>query len=422
MAMWPSLLRPWPGRKLPPELRPGPVARQAAAFPGGLRDPQLETLLTRIDTGQLHRPTRVEVFFEGHLTFRAAFAAIDAAEHEVLLESYIIRDDSTGRAALEALARATARGVVVKVLVDAWGSWATRSAFWEEMRRRGIAVRLFHPLWAHWRHRSNRDHRKILVVDRRVAFLGGMNVADEYGSSWRSSGEGASDETWRDTHARLEGSVARELAAVFQEGWTRAGGSPFDLGPEPEAPGDVAGARALVVDTRAGRGQREKASVLAAVVGGARERVLITNAYFAPGRGTVGPLGDAARRGVDVRLLLPGRSDVPLLRHAGHGYYEDLLQRGVRIFEYQPHVLHAKTLVADAYVSLIGSSNLDARSFRFNAECNVLVLDETTGQGMTTAFERDLAQSEEVRLPEWRRRSALHRWADAGARRFSPVL
>ena len=251
-------LRPWPGRRLPRDLRPGAVAQQAAAFPGGLRDPQLATLLTRIDTGRFHRPTRVEVFFEGHLTFRAAFAAIDAAEHEVLLESYIIRDDSTGRAALEALARATARGVVVKVLVDAWGSWATRSAFWEEMRRRGIAVRLFHPLWAHWRRRANRDHRKILVVDRQVAFLGGMNVADEYGSSWGSSRETTSDENWRDTHARLEGSVARELAAVFQEGWTRAGGKPFDLGLEPEAPGVAAGARALVVDTRAGRGQREK--------------------------------------------------------------------------------------------------------------------------------------------------------------------
>lgn len=415
-----SLLRPWAGRRLPPELRPGPVAQQAAAFPGGLRDPQMEALLTRIDTGRFHRPTGVEVFFEGHLTFRAAFAAIDAAGHEVLLESYIIRDDSTGRAALEALARAAARGVVVKVLVDAWGSWATRSAFWEEMRRRGIAVRLFHPLWTHWRHRSHRDHRKILVVDRQVAFVGGLNVADEYGSSRQSPS--SDDENWRDTHVRLAGSVARELAAVFQEGWTKAGGSPLELGPEPGARGDVAGARALVVDTRAGRGQREQASMLAAVVGGARERVLITNAYFAPGRGTVGPLGDAARRGVDVRLLLPGRSDVPLLRHAGHGYYEDLLRRGVRVFEYQPHVLHAKTLVADGYVSLIGSSNLDARSFRFNAECNVLVLDEATGLRMTAAFERDLAQSEEVRLPEWRRRAALHRWADAGARLLSPVL
>lgn len=414
------LLRPWPGRKLPRDLRPAPVAQQAASFPGGLRDPQMATLLTRIDTGQFHQPTAVEVFFDGKATFKAAGVAIEGAQQEVLLESYIIRDDSTGRAALETLARAAARGVVVKVLVDAWGSWTTRSAFWEEMRRRGIAVRLFHPIWAHWRHRSNRDHRKILVVDRKVSFLGGMNVADEYGSSRRSS---SSDETsWRDTHVRVEGNISQELAAVFQEGWTRAGGKPFDLGPEPKAPGDIAGARALVVDTRAGRGQREKVSVLAAIVGGARKTLFITNAYFAPGRRTVGALGAAAHRGVDVRLLLPGRSDVALLRHAGHGYYEHLLKRGVRIFEYQPHVLHAKTLVADGYISMIGSSNLDARSFRFNAECNVLVLDDETGRIMNDAFEHDLTQSEEVRLPEWRQRWALHRWADAGARLFSPVL
>lgn len=413
------MLRPWPGRKLPQELRPAAVAHQAAGFPGGLRDPQMEALLTRIDTGQFHRPTAVEVFFDGNATFKAAGAAIDGATQEVLLESYIIRDDATGRGALETLARAAARGVVVKVLADAWGSWTTRSAFWEEMRRRGIAVRLFHPIWAHWRHRSNRDHRKIVVVDRKVAFLGGMNVADEYGSSRRST---SSDETWRDTHARVEGSISRELAAVFQEGWTRAGGKPFDLGPEPKAGGDAPGARALVVDTRAGRGQREKASVMAAVVGGARETLFLTNAYFAPGRGTTGPLGDAARRGVDVRLLLPGKSDVALLRHAGHGYYEHLLKRGVRIFEYQPHVLHAKTLVADGYVSMIGSSNLDARSFRYNAECNVLVLDEETGRTMTTAFETDLAQSQEVLLPEWRQRWAPHRWADRAARLLTPVL
>jgi cardiolipin synthase len=215
--------------------------------------------------------------------------------------------------------------------------------------------------------------------------------------------------------------VALELAAVFHEGWTRARGPPFVVPPLPE-PVERPGARILVVDTRAGRGQREKQSVLAAVVSAARQRVLVTNAYFAPGRSTVDLLGAAARRGVDVRLLLPGRSDVPLLRHAGHGYYADLLRRGVRVFEYEAATLHAKTLVADDYVSLVGSSNLDARSLHYNAECNALVLDEDTGRALADAFFRDLECSREIRLDTWTERGLLHRLGDSAARRLTPFL
>jgi cardiolipin synthase len=177
-----------------------------------------------------------------------------------------------------------------------------------------------------------------------------------------------------------------------------------------------------VVDTRAGRGQPEKVSTLAALVGATRRRLWVTNAYFAPGMGSVELLGDAARRGVDVRLLLPGRSDVPLLKHAGHGYYADLLARGVRVFEYQPHTLHAKTIVADDYVSLIGSSNFDARSLHFNAECNVLILDEETGRAMGGAFERDLQATEEIDRAAWPKRGMLHRLGDGAARRLTPIL
>ncbi|PYQ24046.1 MAG: hypothetical protein DMF79_02575 [Acidobacteria bacterium] len=412
-----SLLRPWSGRSLPVDLRPSSVLRQAAAFPEGVRDPQLPPLLSRIDTGPIHPGNRVSVYFDGQETFAAAGAAIDAAEREVLLESYIIRDDQTGRATLEVLARAAARGVAVRVLADAWGSWTTRAAFWKDMQRGGVNVRLFHPLWKRWRFRGHRDHRKILVVDRSVAFTGGMNVADEYGSSWR-----VSDTAWRDTHVRLEGPAAVELALVFQEGWTRSGGRPFDAGmPTPAEPAP-AGARILVVDTRAGRGQPEKISTLAALIGATRRRLWVTNAYFAPGMGSVELFGDAARRGVDVRLLLPGRSDVPLLKHAGHGYYADLLARGVRVFEYQPHTLHAKTIVADDYVSMIGSSNFDARSLHFNAECNVLILDEETGRAMSGAFERDLQAAEEIDRAAWPKRGMLHRLGDAAARRLTPIL
>ena len=159
-----------------------------------------------------------------------------------------------------------------------------------------------------------------------------------------------------------------------------------------------------------------------AIAGAARRRLWITNAYFAPRRRALDFLGAAVRRGVDVRLLLPGRTDVRLVRHAGHGYFADLLARGIRIFEYQAAILHAKTLVADDRVCLVGSTNLDFRSFHFNAECNLVILDDDAGGVFARAFEEDLAQAEEITAARWRRRSLLHAAADAGARLLAPLL
>jgi cardiolipin synthase len=161
---------------------------------------------------------------------------------------------------------------------------------------------------------------------------------------------------------------------------------------------------------------------MSALVGASRRNLWVTNAYFAPRPIVIRALVSAARRGVDVRLLLPGQSDVPLARHAGHGFYAELLAHGVHIFEYQPAILHEKSVVADDFVSIIGSSNLDFRSFHFNAECNVMIFDDTTAQQMTAAFEADLQHSVEIRPETWARRSTLHRFGDAVARRLSPLL
>ncbi len=410
------VLRPRAGRRLPDDLLPAKVGRLAATLSEGLRDPGFRALLSRIDQAPVLPGNRVEVFFAGAKAFASMCAAMESAEREILVESYIWRDDATGRGLLQRLAGAAARGVAVKVLADAWGSFGTRSRFWVEMRRRGIEVRLFHPLFPALWYQPFRNHRKILAADRSVAFTGGMNIADEYGSSHSATGKGP----WRDTHARIEGPAAWEMAVVFSEGWHRARGSRIEHLPlEPPAP---TGASILVLDSRPGRGHVESASVLAAIVGAAQRFVWITNAYFAPPRRALAILGDAARRGVDVRLLLPGPTDVPLVRHAGHGFFWDLLRVGVRIFEYRDAVLHAKSLVADEYVSVVGSTNLDFRSFRYNAECNLVILDEGTGRSLARAFEADLERSVEI-LPESRQRvSAWHRLGDSLARALSPVL
>jgi cardiolipin synthase len=445
----------------PREVRAYRAWGAARHLAGGVRDPAFRDLVQRIDGGPLHRCPPVVLLVDGAEAFRVMMQAIDVAREEVLLETYILRDDTLGTSVQQALVRAAVRGVRVCVLADAVGSIGTDDDFWRGLTDSGVTVRLFHRVWQHPLEMLRRDHRKLLVCDRALAFTGGMNVGTEYGSSILHH-EGA----WRDTFVQVEGSVARELAAVFAEGWDRARGPalpgleyvswaeldttpslqlrvrppafplPFALPHavqrqlgrrrdrrrgrlvrrviETATPDDRA---VLVLDPRPGRGQREMLGVIAALLGGARERLWITTPYFAPPTRALSLLTAAARRGVDVRLLLPSaRTDVPIVRHAAHGAYATLLAAGVRVFEYERATLHAKTMVVDGYASLIGSSNLDFRSFWLNAECNVLVLDGACGAAMDDTFQQDLTTSREITATAWRARTMPHRLLDAVAR------
>ncbi len=413
------VLHPAPGRKLPPELRIGQVERLAEALPGGIEDPGFELLLRRIDGAPFLGGNEVTVYFEGRSAFGAMRDAVRGAKSEVLLESYIFKDDSTGRLFLTEIEAAAQRGIKVRVLADAVGSYETRVEFWREMESHGIEVFLFHPLFKSLWYQPFRDHRKILVVDREVAFTGGMNIGEEYGSWRRRPRPG---ETWRDTHVRIAGPAAWEMAVVFSEGWIHAGGEAFAIDPLPSEAAEAPGVRVLVLDSRPKRGQAESAAVMAAIGAASKRTLWITNAYFAPGHRAIKVLGEAAAQGVDVRLLLPGKSDVPLARRAGHGHYGALLEQGVRIFEYQLAILHAKTLVADGLVSMVGSTNLDFRSFLFNSECDLLMLDAATAAVMEKAFLTDLENAQEILPEDWRRRSWIKKLGDGAARWLSPLL
>lgn len=402
-----------------------------ADLPGGVRDPRFLPLAQRLAGGPVHPVHHPAILTDGAEVFARMLAAIGAAREEVLLETYILRDDRIGHAVQEALTAAAARGVRVCVLVDALGSFGTRDRFWDQLTAAGVTVRFFHRLWRHLRDSFRRDHRKLLLVDRTVAFTGGMNIGEEYGSSPAHHAD-----AWRDSFIVLDGPIVPELAAVFAEGWDRASG--------PDLPGlehvswdrgilrrrsrvtrqrgvydATSGTGALVLAPRPGRGQRAMARTLALLAGAARERLWITTPYFAPPHRALHMLGAAAARGVDVRLLLPGpQTDVPIVRHAAHGAYAALMRRGVRIFEYQRATLHAKTLVVDGEVSLIGSSNLDFRSLWFNAECNVLLVDPATAGRFEAAFLHDLAGSERITRTAWRLRTRPHRLLDWSARRL----
>lgn len=414
----------------------------------------------------MHRCPPVRLLPDGEEAFARMRQAIGEARDEVLVETYILRDDRLGVSVQTSLLAAAARGVRVYVLADAVGSVATNDDFWETLEAGGVQVRHFHRFWHHPFDALRRDHRKLLIIDRAVAFTGGMNIGEEYGSSIRRR-----HDAWRDTFVELRGSVAQELAAVFAEGWDRARGPALPgleyvswsdgvlhppafaqrlmhaspaavralqtrlqsqwqqrLGKRRDrrrgrrvrryadpAGDDVPGA--VVLDPRPQRGQREMLTVLVALVAAARERLWITTPYFAPPTRALRLLTSAARRGVDVRVLLPGpRTDVPLARHAAHGAYAMLLAQGVRVYEYQRATLHAKTLVVDGHASLIGSSNLDFRSFWLNAECNVLLFDDVCGRALEAIYRADLDGSLEITAAMWRERRLSHRLLDRVAR------
>lgn len=411
----PPMLRPRGGRYLPHFLRPEPVYHTACSMPEGLADPSWRRLLQRIDDSHFLAAVEVKVYTRGDRAFAAMLAAIAAADEEVLVEAYILRDDRTGHALMQALSKASRRGVRVKVLADAFGSAGTRREFWEQLEAAGTRVQLFRkPRYMPQGLQPILDHRKLVVVDARTGFTGGMNIADEYQHGV------AGAPPWRDTHIGIKGAVAQAMRTIFAEGWIAAGGDPLE--PLPEHTGPVAGAQALLLDSRPGRGQSEVFSAFAAILGGARERVWISNAYFAPSRRMLRMLCQTAQRGVDVRLLLPSHYDVAFFLFIAQGYYTDLLASGVRVFEYQPAVMHAKTLVADEHVSVIGSTNFDFRSFDFNAECNVLLDNPTVAQEMAEIFTRDLQRSLEITRAEWQE---LPRWKRAlrrMARWLSPLF
>lgn len=409
------MLKPLAGRRLPPELRPDAVYAAAPSLEGGLGGAALRRLLEAIDQSDFHDDTQVQLYFRGAEAMAAMLRAIAQAREEVLLESYIVRADSTGRAFGEALRAARARGVRVSVLADGLGSGFTRRDYWRLLRDGGTRLKLFgRPAYAPLTLLPIVDHRKLLIIDRELAFTGGMNIADEYHL------DRPEEPAWRDTHLCVRGEVAQDLAALFAESWEAAGGQPLRFASRPQAqPG---GTPTIVLDSRPGRGLNEVYASFAAVLGGARQRVWISNAYFAPQRRMLRYLQSCSGRGVDVRLLLPRHTDMPLVRWASQSYYAGLLAAGVRIYEYLPAVLHAKTLLADEAIGIVGSSNFDFRSFDLNHECNLLFQDDAINARLAQQFEQDLTQAEEIDARRWAARPWWLRALNALARLFAPLM
>jgi cardiolipin synthase len=373
---------------------------------------------------------RVRLLVDGPQTLTAIRAAVEAASHHVHVETYIFADDEVGRAFRDLLIERRRAGIQVRVLYDGIGSVTTPPSFFAAMTEAGIEVRQFRPpdpvrTPLAWRI-NNRDHRKIVVVDGRTAFTGGINISSTYASSSsaRPGPEQGQEEAWRDTHVQIDGPVAAQFQALFFETWTRAGGSAdvsatesARLFPKVEPIGtDLVAA----VATRGGdHGETTIYATYYATIQHASQRLWMTQAYFAPNKQLREALIAAAKRGVDVRLIVPGFTDSSLIFYASRASYEELLAGGVRIYEQRFALLHAKTVVIDTALSTVGSANFDMRSFLHNNEVNAVVVGTEFAQQMEALFLRDLKDSHELQLDSWRERPLLDKLRELGSNLFS---
>jgi cardiolipin synthase A/B len=369
---------------------------------------------------------RVNTLIDGPQTFAAIESELQAARQHIHLETFIFGADDVGRRFARLLARKRSEGVEVRVLYDSVGSMETPPGFFDELRGQGIEVREFRPMspvktpniWDI----HNRDHRKIIVVDGKVGFTGGINIDSTY-SSASSSKPGPKrglQDGWRDTHVRIHGPAVKQLQTLFVESWNEAGErSEFraEEGYFPKIPaaGDVL--VAIVGNDSESDDRSLYGSYLAAFTR-ASERLWITHAYFAPNEDLLTAMEQAAQRGVDVRLIVPAFTDSNIVLHATKSTFTRLLKAGVRVYELQDALLHAKSVVIDGTVSIVGSANLDMRSFLHNDEVNAVVISRDFGQRMEEVFQRDQQAARAVELERWQRRSLWQRLKELGVRLF----
>lgn len=342
---------------------------------------------------------RLTLHRDGAEAYPRMLQAIRDARESVLLETYTFAQDATGRGFADALAERSKAGIDVRVLYDAFGSRATDHGFFGELRAQGVKVVAFHPLarwFAGFPFRS-RNHRKLLVVDGRVAFVGGLNIAREYASR-AEGGLG-----WRDTQVEIEGPSALELQHMFLELWRRGGRSDPQL-PTHESAAESDGARVLVVSSQRLRDRWEIARHYRHAIENARHRIWIASAYFLPSLRFSKRLRAARQRGVDVRLLVPGRTDFGPVLYAVQRLFTSYLLAGIRIFEWPGPMMHAKTMVVDGTWSTVGSYNIDHLSVVHNYELIAVVSDPNFGRRMEAMFEEDIARSREITRNAWRNR------------------
>lgn len=425
----------------PPEQKPPIVAKQRA-LSDGEGDPLLRSALEEYKNDAAARElvesvrhysseplmsgNQVNVLIDGPQTYDSIESELQRARHHIHIETFIFGADEIGKRFGKLLAKKRKEGVEVRVLYDSVGSMETPKSFFDELRAQGIEVREYRPMNPVKNPRiwdiQNRDHRKIIVVDGKVGFTGGINIDGTYSSASTSKPgpKRGMEDGWRDTHIRIQGPVVKQLQTLFFESWARAGERVHMTGeqnyfPQPRSAGDML---VTIVDNDSESDDRSLYGTYVAAFKHARKRLWITHAYFAPNEELLDAMADAARRGVDVRLIVPAFTDSKIVLNATQATYTGLLKAGVRVYELQDALLHAKTVVVDGTVSIVGSANLDMRSFIHNDEVNAIIISRDFAQRLEEVFNKDQRASKPVDLKRWEKRSVWRRMKEFTVRLF----
>ena len=352
------------------------------------------------------------LFIDGEAFFSIMLDAIRSARYYVMLELYLVESGQLTTRFIDALTEASFRGVRVWLLFDGFGSQGLSLQDQVRLRTAGAELVLFHPLkWSHRWTLLRRDHRKLMVVDGREAFVGGVGLTDDF-----DPGQ-VSPHHWRETVVRIRGPLLQDWQAIFTQTWQHVTGNTTVQEPVITEHAGVQRGRAVISPWR---GRRQIQRSVLRHIRNAQSRVWVATAYYVPGIALQRALAHAARRGVDVRLLCPGaRTDHPAVRRIGHWYYSRLLRDGVRIFEYQPRFLHTKIMLCDDWVS-IGSANFDRWNWRWNLENNQEIDDATFANQTAAMYQHDLTEAKEILYEVWRTRSRYKRlqawfWSNVAA-------
>ena len=371
-------------------------------------DPQFSRAANALFGPPLVDGNDVVPLYNGRQIFAAMLADIRQAQKSVTFETYIYWSGRVGAAFSEALSERARSGVKVHLIIDAVGSSEMDAGQLQTMRDAGVAIEKYHPLrWYSVDRINNRTHRKVLVVDGRIGFTGGVGIADKW------DGDGDSPDHWRDSHYRLTGPAVAQMQATFVEHWLATSGVVLqgtDYFPALVPTGNMA---AQMVRSAVDDGSESIRLMYLTSIAAARKSVLLANAYFVPDELSVRTLIEARQRGVDVQIILPGPvTDTKTTQAASRRRWGQLLEAGVAIYEFQPTMFHCKVMIVDDRWVSVGSTNFDNRSFHLNSEANLNVLDEAFALRERRTFEQDRLKSHRVSLQEWRGRPRLERIGD----------
>lgn len=365
----------------------------------------------------LTKGNKVALLADGSDTYAAMFKEMQKAKDHINLETYIIEDDEIGHRFVDLLLQKQGEGVQVNLLYDSVGSMNTPDSFFQRLRDGGVQVAEFNPInplkggekWALTL--THRDHRKILIIDGRVAIIGGINISKVYSSNpFKRQTNEQTPIHWRDTDLQIEGPAVAELQKLFLDSWVKQSESPLIARKYFPALKEEGNSLVRVVGSTPGETNRIPFIVYVSAFIFAQNSIYVTNSYFVPDAQIITALTAAAERGVDVKLILPGITDAKLALYAQRHHYSTLLKSGVQIYEHDTSLLHAKTAVVDRVWSTVGSTNMDHLSMLHNDEVNAFIVSREFAAEMEKMFVQDLADSRQILLEEWRKRPYLPRF------------